>query len=980
MITYHALQKIPNYRYLPIKSNFNTMSGPGEIIGLAHLNVKIMDVEKKIVLAVTDSPLFKYDIILGTDYITSFRLNCDSNLIISQTPEKSINVTFHSPIWNDYMTKELFNEKVKHLPAPKRATIFDFLQNNVEAFATNKFDVGNVTTYECPINLSSNAYVAFKPYRCTYADQQEIDKQCNELLSRGMISQSTSAYASPVTLQYKKDGLGASKSKTRLCVDYRSLNKLIIPESQPFPLIDEIVAKTRGCFWFSAFDINAAFHSIPVKESDRYKTAFITQSGHFEWNFMPFGVKVAPSVFQRVLSSIIHKYGLADFVVNYLDDLLVFSKTFEEHMTHVQRLIDAIFAEGFRLNFKKCSFASSRIQYLGHILSPNSVEPLSDNIAAITNFPVPSSRRTIRQFLGKINFYRKFIPNSSSLLEPFHNLLRKNTPFSWTHDCQTAFNSVKALLTSSPILAIFDRNLPISIYTDASGIGIGAVLKQKQADGLEKPVAYFSRKLTEGQMRKKAIYIESLAIREAIRYWRFWLIGRRFTVITDHKPLEHMNLKARSDEELGDLALELSQFDFDVIYRPGKDNCEADCLSRNPVNEPLPDPDVSNPIIPSSVHFLSFEDVKYFQENITPTNVDVKINDVIFRVINGKRLVVLDELTSKELISRIHTHYGHIGPKHMFAILRNSFYIPCITKLVLEYCKKCITCIKNKSRRPRIQSRLGLLGPATKPFEIMSLDTIGGFSHRSSPFRYIQLLVDHFSRHAWISCTKGQTASEMISLIDSVQQFNQIGTLLTDQYGGLSSDEFASYIEKSNINHIFTAVDSPFSNGTNERLNQTLVCKIRCQKNDPSSPPRQNWGTIAKQCVAQYNSVPHSVTTFSPSYLLTGVPSSPLPPDLLTDSTSYESDKALALERTVRRHNYNKKRCDKNRLDISFSVGDSVYVSTGNKLNRKKLDELRSGPHTITRKISNNVFELFVGSGPFPHRLYHASKLIASPT
>lgn len=367
-------------------------------------------------------------------------------------------------------------------------------------------------------------------------------------------------------------------------------------------------------------------------------------------------------------------------------------------------------------------------------------------------------------------------------------------------------------------------------------------------------------------MKKRAIYIEGLAIREAIRYWRFWLIGRRFTVITDHKPLEHLNLKARPDEELGDLALELSQFDFDIIYRPGKDNCKADCLSRNPVNEPLPDPDVTNPIIPSSINFLSLEDVKSFQQNVTPTNLDVTVNGIILGKLKGKQLVVLNKSISKDLISSIHSYYGHIRPKHMFAVLRNSFYIPGITRLVLNHCRKCITCIKNKSCRTRIHSKLGFLGPATYPFEIMSLDTIGGLSDGSSPYHYIQLLVDHFTRYAWISCTKGQTVCEMISLIDSVQQLNQIDTLLTDQYGGLSSAEFAFYTRKSSINHIFTTVDSPSSNGTNERLNQTLVNKIRCQKNDPSSPSRKNWTSIAKQCVAQYNSVPHSVTSFSPLF------------------------------------------------------------------------------------------------------------------
>lgn len=789
-----------------------------------------------------------------------------------------------------------------------------------------------------------------------------------------MISESTSAYASPVTLQYKKIGLGAAKIKDRMCTDFQALNKILIPESQPFPLIDEIIPRTRGCSWFSAFDINAAFHSIPINPKDRYKTAFITQSGHFEWNVMPFGLKLSSAVFQRILSGIIRRYKLSDFAVNYLDDILIFSKSFEEHLVHIQKLVDAIYAEGFRLNFKKCSFASSKVQYLGHIISPNSVRPLNDNIIAITDFPVPSSRRSLHGFLGKINFYRKFIPNSSSLLEPLHLLLRKNVPFSWTPECQSSFEEVKHLLTSSPILAIFDRDKPIFIYTDASGVGIGAVLKQRQDDGVEKPVAYFSQKLTQGQKKKKAIYIEGLAIREAIRYWRFWLLGRPFTVVTDHKPLQHLNLKARPDEELGDLALELSGLDFEIIYRPGSQNCEADCLSRNPVNDPPSDLLESDPIIPT-FHFLSIDDITRFQSSMIRNDSDIIKHGIIFCTYRNKSYIALNEQSGKKLIDLIHNFYGHIGSKHVLSILRNHFYFPHMTHLVLSYCKSCSVCVKNKSRRSRIQAKLGFLGPATRPYEILSLDTIGGFSSPSSPKRYCHLLVDHFSRFSWILCSKGQSAREMISLVNSVQQRHQIGTLLTDQYGGLSSDKFRSYCLQSNISHIFTAVDSPSSNGLNERLNQTLTNKIRCMKNDPSLPNNVNWTTLAKQAVVQYNSTPHSVTSFPPSYLLTGIPSTFLPSELVNPS-SYETDKLVALNNTIRYHNYNKSVYDKNKLDVDFKIGDLVYISNGSKLNRDKLDSLRIGPYPISKQLSSNVFEINLGHGPYSQRLYHASKIL----
>lgn len=975
-ISFNTLKKIKNYKLVPRKSTYNTTSGRGSILGITMLNIKILDIEERVPLYVLDSPNFKYDFIIALDIIPIFRLSLDHELKLTQrnldtNQEISIN---NNVMWNDYMSVKLFETKVSHLNVKEKNCIRTLIEKNYFAFAKDAFDVGNVTKYQCAINLEKNAYVAKKPYRCTFEDQEEIERQCRELLKNGMITESQSPFASPVTMQFKKEGLSTSKTKTRMCVDYRELNKLIIPESQPFPLIEEILVKTRGCSWFSALDINMAFWSIPICPEDRHKSAFITQQGHYEWCSMPFGLKIAPAIFQRILAGILRHKDLSKFAVNYLDDILIYSRSFEEHVLHVEKVITAIYKEGFRLNFKKCNFATSSIQYLGHVLGPDTVKPLQDNLIAIKDFPTPSSRKTIRQFLGKVNFYRKFIPDSVSVLEPFHNLLRKNVPFSWTPVCQASFDKVKELLTSAPILAIFDRTKPIFIYTDASGVGIGAILKQTQADGTQKPVAYFSKRLSEAQKKKKAIYIESLAIREAIRYWRYWLIGRHFTVITDHKPLQHLNLKARTDEELGDLANELLQFDFDILYHPGSSNYEADCLSRNPVLNPTPETTMSEPILPS-FNFLSLDRIKTLQKDVRNLSSDTIKHGVIFRSVRGKPRIILDLAAGKNLTNIIHSKFGHIGSKHVITIIGKHFTFPNMYNYITSFCKTCNVCIQNKSRRSRRSARLGLLGPATAPFQIMSLDTVGGFKNNHSSSKYLHLLVDHFSRYAYILCSKGQSAKEMISLVDSVHKCHPIGMLVTDQYGGLSSDEFHSYCSQSGIQHIFTAIDSAFSNGLNERLNQTIVNRIRCVKHDVSTSPRKSWTAIASECVSQYNNSPHSVTKFAPSYLLTGCVNN-IVPDSLVDPPNVTADREIALRNSIKSHEYNKKLYDRNKNCVDFNVGDNVYVDNGNKLNRNKLDELRIGPFHITKQVSNNVFEVNVGSGPSGRRLYHASKLL----
>ncbi len=501
------------------------------------------------------------------------------------------------------------------------------------------------------------------------------------------------------------------------------------------------------------------------------------------------------------------------------------------------------------------------------------------------------------------------------------------------------------------------------------------MLKQVQADGTERPVAYFSKKLSEAQKKRRAIYIESLAIWEAVRYWRFWLIGRPFTVITDHKLLQYLNLKARTDEELGDLAHKLLQLDFRILYRPGSSNSEADYLSRNPV---LSSSCGSEKHIFPSFNFLSLDDIRKLQANVTRSSTVFESHGILYKKIRNYNRIMLDKSTGKSVVEKIHKLFGHIGTKHVLAIISKQFYFPKMYNIVKHVCLSCIVCIKNKTRRTRRSGKLGFLGPATAPYEIMSLDTIGGFGNNHTSNSYLHLLVDHFSRYAFVLCSKGQSAREMISLVDSVHRCHPIGTLMTDQYGGLSSEEFKSYCQSSGIRHVFSAVDSAFSMGLNERLNQTLVNRVRCGKHDDTTPPSKSWTAIAKQCVQQYNDSPHSVTKFSPSYLLTGHPSN-IFPDPLSSPTNLSRDRSLALERTIKYHDYNKSRYDKNKNVSNFKVGDLVYVNNGNKLNRKKLDPLRIGPYRISKKLSDVIVEIEIGHGPHPYRLYHANKLLLPP-
>ena len=255
----------------------------------------------------------------------------------------------------------------------------------------------------------------------------------------------------------------------------------------------------------------------------------------------------------------------------------------------------------------------------------------------------------------------------------------------------------------------------------------------------------------------------------------------------------------------------------------------------------------------------------------------------------------------------------------------------------------------------------------------MSLDTIGGFAGKRSTKRYLHLLIDHFTRFVYTLTSRNQDASEFIKLIDRIQKENPINILLTDQYRGLTSNEFEDYLHRQEIDHIITAVDSAFSNGLNERTGQTMVNRIRCKYNDRYN--KKAWCSVAAESVKEYNNTPHSSTGFSPNYLMNGIRWE-IVPEELTCPSNLRKDRELAFERSLRSHERNKQYYDRNKKEDTFEVGEKIYVENGNRLNRKKLDEIRIGPFPIIRKLSNTVFEVDTQKKAFSRKLYHISKMI----
>ena len=834
----------------------------------------------------------------------------------------------------------------------------------IDIFSKDKYDIGRITIEYCEINLTNNIPIHRRPYRCSQKDQDTIDSQIQKLSEKGLIRKSISSYAFPITLADKKD----EGKRTRLTMDYRPINEITMPDNFPFPLFADIIDKLRDCEFFTSLDITSGFWHIPMASKDIHKTAFVTMHEHFEWLVMPFGYRNSPQIFQRILQTVLKKHNLFSFARNYLDDILIFSKTFSEHLNHIRLVLNAIKNENIKLKLSKCQFARKSVNYLGHTIIKNHFTPINDNLIAIKNFPKPENIKMLERFLGKLGYYYRFIPNAHKLLAPLYRLKKKNVNWDWDTKCDNAFHLAITFLTSRPVLCIYDPNRECILYTDASKIGLGAVLKQKQDDNFLHPIGYFSKKLLDYQKNYDITELECLAIVQSIEFWHHYLYGKKFIIYCDHNPLRWIKTTKKPNSRLFNWSLKLSQYNFDIKYIPGKNNQESDCLSRCPVIESFDDKEHIKIVNLLEKQELIDYQTKY-RDNIGK-EYEIE-NDLFVKVKNNFHKIFVPNELEYKLLDKFHKEFGHIGAKKMLALIASSFHVKKLSCKISDYLSKCKICQTNKINRKLKLGELSLLGPAKEPYDIISIDTIGGFSGYNSAKQYVHLAIDNFTRYIWTLASKTQSAKDFINLIKNVCQTQKPKLVLADRYTGIKSTEFSNYLSKNEIKIMYTTVNCPQSNGMCERANQTIVTRLRCKLNDFN----QNvcWPKLLEKVTEEYNKTPHSVTKFSPSYLLIGV--KPFEPLINGPELTLDSARKQAFDNSMRNHEINKSYYDKKHISTEFKVGDLVYVENKNEINRRKLEPLMSGPFKVVGKLSKISYLVECDKKGKQNDVYHISKL-----
>lgn len=481
----------------------------------------------------------------------------------------------------------------------EQAKLAVLLAQYADVFAFNDGDLGYTDKVQHEIHLVDDVPVT-QPYRRVPPTQyKEVRDHITQLLKKGVIKESTSADASPIVLVRKTD------NSLRLCVDYRRLNSKTRHDAFPLPRIDECFDALHGAKFFSTIDLASGYHQVAVHERERHKTAFTTPFGLFEYTRLPFGVCNGPATFQRLMQATMSDLVFQIMLV-YLDDILVFSPTFADHLFHLQTVLQRLRETGLKVKVEKCHFLQSSVRFLGHQISAEGIGTDPDKVEAVKQWPVPTTVKELRSFLGFCSYYRRLMQGFSQLAGPLHDVvnacIKENSPTRskillnslWTQACQESFEQLKDRLTSAPLLGYADFSLPFIVETDASSLGLGAVLYQLQ-QGKKCVIAYASRRLRNAEKNDRnysSMKLELLALKWAVsEKFRGYLLGSKFTVITDNNPLCHLNSAKLGAIEQRWVA-QLAPFDFEVQYRPGRCNTAADTLSRQPfAGEPQPDGD-----------------------------------------------------------------------------------------------------------------------------------------------------------------------------------------------------------------------------------------------------------------------------------------------------------------------------------------------------------------------------------------------------
>ena len=839
--------------------------------------------------------------------------------------------------------------------------------------------LGHCSLVEHSVDTGTAKPIRSAPRRIPPHLESEVKQQVQSMVDQGVLEPSDGTWSSPVVLVKKKDGT------VRICGDFRKLNRVCEVPAFPIPRIDSLLDSLGGNSLFSVLDLKSGYNQMKIRAEDRCKTSITLPFGLWQYRTCPYGLSGAPSSFARLLSLVLGDL-VPDDAVSYFDDILTFSDDFDSHLTRLDKVFSRLSAANLTLNLSKCRFFQSKITYLGHVVSSAGVSPDLEKVEKVREWPVPMNAKALSQFLGLATYFKRYIKDFAGIAAPLHHLTRKDVEFHWDTEAQVAFESLKAALCTAPVLKYPDFSPGAGEFVldvDCSGSKMGAVLLQRHGDD-ERAVAFDSKSLSKSQRQYSVTKKELLAAVTFVQQFRHYLLGRKFTLRTDHASLQWLVNFRNPDGLLARWLEILGEFKFEIVHRPGRLHQAPDALSRRP--DPTREmstqtesvPPVGNKLPSRRVQSMWPSDFIRSAQDSDPAMAEVKrclgersarpnqssmsagavpywrqwlrlrlIEGVLYRVFKAgpKEHEQLQLVVPPQLVPTVLTSLhdgpsgGHFNAAKLAKLARLRFWWPLLDRTVSDFCDKCRRCASRNSPTPRPCASLGQLS-ASEPMELVSMDLVTNLPETASGYKHMLVITDHFTRWVEAYPLRDEKASTIADVLvnEFISRFGVMKRVHSDQGRNFVGAVMKAVCELLDIQQSQTSSYHPMGNAMTERANRTILNMlakfVECHS---------EWDRHLPMLMLAYRSQVHDSTGYSPFALMFGreprlpaeVPLGDRPPvDRAPTFPQYIDDLretlrltfADVLKRDQMSHYRNKVLYERKLNERSYRPGDNVFL------------------------------------------------------